>query len=43
MTQTRPIADAAALAADVLAGKVRGRIVLALPDSGVEKAGKLPI
>jgi acrylyl-CoA reductase (NADPH) len=31
MTQTRPIADAVALAPDVLAGKVRGRIVLELP------------
>jgi acrylyl-CoA reductase (NADPH) len=31
MTQTRPIADVAALAAEVLAGKVRGRVVLELP------------
>lgn len=31
MTETRPIADAPALASDVLAGKVRGRIVLELP------------
>jgi acrylyl-CoA reductase (NADPH) len=31
MTETRPIADAPALASEVLAGRVRGRIVLALP------------
>jgi acrylyl-CoA reductase (NADPH) len=31
LTETRPIADAVALAPEVLAGKVRGRIVLALP------------
>ncbi len=31
MTATRPIGEAPALAADVLAGKVRGRIVLELP------------
>jgi acrylyl-CoA reductase (NADPH) len=31
MTQTRPISEAPALASDVLAGKVRGRIVLELP------------
>jgi acrylyl-CoA reductase (NADPH) len=31
MTETRPIADAPALALEVLAGKVRGRIVLELP------------
>ena len=31
MTETRPIADAVALGSEVLAGKVRGRIVLELP------------
>jgi len=31
MTETRPIADVLSLAPDVLAGKVRGRIVLELP------------
>jgi acrylyl-CoA reductase (NADPH) len=31
MTETRPIGDVVALAPDVLAGKVRGRIVLELP------------
>ncbi|HEX6000182.1 MAG TPA: MDR family oxidoreductase [Hyphomicrobiaceae bacterium] len=31
MTEIRPIADAVAIAPDLLAGKVRGRIVLALP------------
>jgi acrylyl-CoA reductase (NADPH) len=31
MTETRPITDAVALAPEVLAGKVRGRIVLELP------------
>src|SRR5262245_30839149 len=31
MTETRPISAAPALAADVLAGKIRGRIVLELP------------
>ena len=31
ITETRPIADAPSLAEDVLAGKVRGRIVLELP------------
>jgi acrylyl-CoA reductase (NADPH) len=31
LTETRPIADVVALAPEVLAGKVRGRIVLALP------------
>jgi acrylyl-CoA reductase (NADPH) len=31
MTETRPISEAPALASDVLAGKVRGRIVLELP------------
>ncbi len=31
MTATRPIADVVALAVDVLAGRVRGRIVLELP------------
>jgi acrylyl-CoA reductase (NADPH) len=31
MTETRPIRDVVALAPDVLAGKVRGRIVLELP------------
>jgi acrylyl-CoA reductase (NADPH) len=31
MTETRPIADVLALAPEVLAGKVRGRIVLELP------------
>jgi acrylyl-CoA reductase (NADPH) len=30
MTETRPIADAVALAPEVLAGKVRGRVVLAV-------------
>jgi hypothetical protein len=28
---TRPIADAVVLAPDILAGKVRGRVVLELP------------
>jgi acrylyl-CoA reductase (NADPH) len=31
MTETRPISDVVALAPDVLAGKVRGRVVLELP------------
>ena len=31
MTVTRPAADVAALAPDILAGKVRGRVVLELP------------
>jgi acrylyl-CoA reductase (NADPH) len=31
MTETRPISDVVALAPEVLAGKVRGRIVLELP------------
>jgi acrylyl-CoA reductase (NADPH) len=31
MSETRPIADAVALAPEVLAGKVRGRVVLELP------------
>jgi acrylyl-CoA reductase (NADPH) len=31
MTVTRPIADVVAIAPEVLAGKVRGRIVLELP------------
>jgi acrylyl-CoA reductase (NADPH) len=31
MTETRPIADAVALAGEVLAGKVRGRVVLRMP------------
>jgi acrylyl-CoA reductase (NADPH) len=31
MTATRPIRDAVVLAPDVLAGKVRGRILLELP------------
>jgi acrylyl-CoA reductase (NADPH) len=31
MTVTRPVADAVALAPDILAGKVRGRVVLTLP------------
>jgi acrylyl-CoA reductase (NADPH) len=31
MTVTRPAADVVALAPDILAGKVRGRIVLELP------------
>jgi acrylyl-CoA reductase (NADPH) len=33
MTETRPIGDVIALAPEVLAGKVRGRIVLELPSS----------
>jgi acrylyl-CoA reductase (NADPH) len=31
ITETRPIADAPALAGDILAGKVRGRVVLTVP------------
>jgi hypothetical protein len=31
MSQTRPIADVVAIAPEMLAGKVRGRIVLELP------------
>jgi acrylyl-CoA reductase (NADPH) len=31
VTETRPVADAVALAPQLLAGKVRGRIVLELP------------
>ena len=31
MTVTRPVADVVALAPDILAGKVRGRLLLELP------------
>lgn len=31
ITETRPLADAPALAGDILAGKIRGRVVLTLP------------